>query len=83
MASSVPVISSNAGGLPELVEEGISGFTCDVGDINSMSEKALQILDKKNINGFKENALRVANKYDINIILPKYVEFYKNILNKG
>ena len=83
MASSVPVISSNAGGLPELVEEGISGFTCDIGDINSMSEKAIKVLDKKNLSGFKENALRIANNYDINIILPKYVEFYKNILNKG
>ncbi len=83
MASSVPVISSNAGGLPELVEEGISGFTCDIGDVNSMSEQAIKVLDKKNLSGFKENALRIANNYDINIILPKYVEFYKNILNKG
>ena len=83
MASSVPVISSNAGGLPELVEEGISGFTCDIGDVNSMSEKAIKVLDKKNLSGFKENALRIANNYDINIILPKYVQFYKKILNKG
>ena len=83
MASSVPVISSNAGGLPELVEEGISGYTCEVGDVNAMSEKAIKVLDKKNLSGFKENALRIANNYDINIILPKYVEFYKNILNKG
>ena len=82
MASSVPVISSNAGGLPELVEEGVSGFTCDIGDVNSMSEKAIKVLDKKNLSGFKENAVRIANNYDINIILPKYVEFYKNILNK-
>ena len=47
-----------------------------------MSEKAIKVLDKKS-KGFKENALRIANNYDINIILPKYVEFYKNILNKG
>ena len=83
MASSVPVISSNAGGLPELVEEGVSGFTCDIGDINTMSEKALQILDKKNISSFKENAFRVANNYDINMILPRYIEFYKKILNNN
>ena len=48
-----------------------------------MSEKAIKVLDKKNLSGFKENALRIANNYDINIILPKYVEFYKNILKKG
>ena len=82
MASSVPVISSNAGGLPELVKEGISGFTCEVGDINEMSKKALEILDQKNIKNFKENAFKIANKYDINIVLPKYIAFYKNILNQ-
>ena len=82
MASSVPVISSNAGGLPELVKEGESGFTCDVGDINSMFEKAIKILDEKNLNNFKESAFNVANNYDINIILPKYIEFYKKIINK-
>ena len=40
-----------------------------------------QILDKKNINLFKNNALNTASKYDISIILPKYIEFYKKILN--
>tara|TARA_Y100000768_G_scaffold113567_1_gene83715 strand:+ start:787 stop:1911 length:1125 start_codon:yes stop_codon:yes gene_type:complete len=82
MASSVPVISSNAGGLPELVEEGISGFTCEIGDINEMSNKALEILDKKNIKNFKENAFKIANKYDINKVLPQYINFYKNILTQ-
>ncbi|MEC8679680.1 MAG: N-acetyl-alpha-D-glucosaminyl L-malate synthase BshA [Bacteroidota bacterium] len=81
MASSVPVISSNAGGLPELVQDGVSGYTCDIGDVNTMSEKAIEILDKKNINLFKNNALNTASKYDISIILPKYIEFYKKILN--
>ena len=56
---------------------------CIRDSINSMSEKAIKVLDKKNLSGFKENALRIANNYDINIILPKYVKFYKNILNKG
>ena len=43
----------------------------------------IKVLDEKNLSGFRENAFRIANNYDINIILPKYVEFYKNILNKG
>ena len=40
MASFVPVISTNAGGLPEVNIDGFSGYTCDVGDVKSMSEKA-------------------------------------------
>ena len=47
-----------------------------------MSEKAIKILDEKNLNNFKESAFNVANNYDINIILPKYIEFYKKIINK-
>ena len=39
MSSSIPVISSNIGGLPELIVDGKSGFCCNLGDINEMSEK--------------------------------------------
>ena len=79
MASSVPVISSNAGGLPELVEDGESGFTCDIGDIESMSNKAITILKKSNLKGFKENALERAKKFDVNIILPHYTVSYTHL----
>src|SRR6202012_3084995 len=45
MACKVPVISSNAGGLPELNVEGITGFLKDIGDIDGMAEKAIYILE--------------------------------------
>lgn len=82
MASSVPVISSNAGGLPELVEDGKSGYTCDIGDIESMSNRAISILDKSNLKGFKEGALKRAKKFDVNNILPLYINYYNDILRK-
>jgi glycosyltransferase involved in cell wall biosynthesis len=45
MACKVPVISSNAGGLPELNIEGVTGFLKDIGDVEGMAERAIYILE--------------------------------------
>lgn len=76
MACEVPLISTNAGGLPELNQDGVSGFLCDVGDVEKMAEKALIILDDDNLPKFKEAALARAKQFDINNILPMYENFY-------
>ena len=60
MASSVPVVSSDAGGLPELIENGKSGYICKIGDVEDMSKKSLDILDDKNLKVFKDNAFKRA-----------------------
>ncbi len=80
MACEVPVISSNAGGLPELNVDGYSGFLCDVGDIDQMTEKALYILDDKNLPKFKENALNRAKEFEISNILPLYIDYYNFVI---
>ena len=82
MACEVPVISSNAGGIPELNIDGVTGFTSDVGDIEDMTKNALTILDKKNLNTFKHNALQRAKEFDVNKILPKYEDFYNKVLSR-
>src|ERR1700742_3067647 len=76
MACKVPVISSNAGGLPELNVEGVTGFLKDVGDIDGMAEKAIYILeDEARLKTFKENSLARAKKFDLSIILPVYEKY--------
>jgi glycosyltransferase involved in cell wall biosynthesis len=45
MAAGVPVISTNAGGLPEIAIQGETGFLNDVGDIQGMSDHAIRILE--------------------------------------
>ncbi len=82
MACEVPVVSSNAGGLPELNKEGASGFVCEVGDIEGMVEKAIQILDNANLEKFKQGALERAREFDLEAILPKYESYYKKVLKK-
>ena len=77
MALSVPVISSNSGGLPEVNFDGISGYLSDVGNVEEMAQNALKILlDSQTLHSFKENALATAKKFDIQNILPLYEELY-------
>jgi N-acetyl-alpha-D-glucosaminyl L-malate synthase BshA len=80
MACEVPVLSSNAGGIPELNLDGVTGFACEVGDVEDMTKKALFILDEANLPGFKERALARAKEFDIDQILPKYEEYYRKTI---
>jgi len=83
MACELPVISSNAGGIPELNMDGKTGFLCDVGDVASMAEKAIYILeDPIRLKLFKYNALERAKEFDIHQIVPIYEAFYQEILSK-
>ena len=83
MACEVPVLSSNAGGLPELNIDGKTGFLSNVGDIDDMVDKAEIILDDANLPRFKENALNRAKEFDMDNIIPKYIELYSEVLAKS
>ncbi len=80
MACEVPLITSNAGGLPELNVQGVTGFMSNVGDINDMVKNAAYILQEENLPRFKENALARAQEFDLANILPKYEAYYERIL---
>lgn len=82
MASGVPVISSNSGGLPEVNIDGVTGFLSDVGNVEEMSNNALRILsDESVLKKFKKNAFETAKLFDVKLIVPKYEEIYKKALN--
>jgi N-acetyl-alpha-D-glucosaminyl L-malate synthase BshA len=77
MAWSVPVISTNSGGLPEVNFDGISGYLSNVGDIESMANNAVKILSNdETLTKFRTNALNVAKQFDIKNILPLYENLY-------
>ena len=81
MACKVPVISSNAGGLPELNVDGVTGYLKDVGDVDGMAEKAIYILeDEDRLQQFKNNALARAKEFDLAKILPIYENFYVEVI---
>ncbi|PTX43058.1 N-acetyl-alpha-D-glucosaminyl L-malate synthase BshA [Christiangramia gaetbulicola] len=84
MVHSVPVISSNTGGLPEVNIGGFSGYLHDVGDVKGMAESAISILsDNDTLRRFKKQAGEAAEKFDINNIVPRYEELYKKALIKA
>jgi N-acetyl-alpha-D-glucosaminyl L-malate synthase BshA len=83
MASGVPVISSNSGGIPEVNVQGVSGFLSPVGDVEDMSKNALSILkDEMTLNKFKKQAKDQAIKFDIHKIVPQYEAIYQATLTK-
>lgn len=81
MAMGVPVISSNAGGLPEVNKNGFSGYLSEIGDVESMAQNALSILENKEIlTKFKNQAREQATIFDENKIIPMYEKLYQNVL---
>ena len=81
MASGVPVISSNSGGIPEVNIEGVSGFLSPVGALDEMAENALKIIkDKDVLIRFKKGAQLTSNKFDIQKIVPFYEAIYEEAL---
>lgn len=83
MAANVPVISSNAGGLPEVNIDGVTGFVCPVGDVEMMAEKAIYILeDEARLLQFSTNAKEQAIRFDKKNILPQYEDLYRKTLKK-
>ena len=81
MASKVAVITSNAGGLPEININGETGYVENYNDVDQMSKKAISILsNRKNLEKFKNNAFLKAKEYDINNIVPLYEKTYQKAL---
>ena len=82
MAAGVPVVSSNTGGLPEVNEEGVSGYLCPIGDVKAMAEKAIYILeDKTRLAQFKQNARKVAERFDEDRIVRMYEALYYSAID--
>ena len=77
LASEVPVIATDTGGLPELIIDGEVGFLLPVGDIDAMAERAIQILSDDSLQkrmGAAGRALAV-EKFDVASVVPEYIAF--------
>lgn len=83
MACRVPVISSNAGGIPEINIQGVTGYLTEVGDIESMANHCIELLsNEEKLEQFKENALAQAQKFHINNIVPMYEKLYEEVMEE-
>jgi glycosyltransferase involved in cell wall biosynthesis len=81
MGCQVPVISSNAGGIPEINIHGVTGYLTEVGDVDAMAAFSLALLqDEEKLAQFKKNALAQAEKFNINNIIPMYEKLYASLI---
>ena len=80
MACGVPVVATEAGGLPEVIRHGVSGMLAPVGDVERMADHAAFLLDPDNHDRFRRQALERASAFHIDAVLPKYLAAYERIL---
>jgi N-acetyl-alpha-D-glucosaminyl L-malate synthase BshA len=82
-ACEVPVISTRIGGIPEVVNDGESGYLSDVGDTEKMANDSLRLLaDEEMLRAFGARGRELAvQRYATEIIIPQYIAFYEKVLN--
>jgi glycosyltransferase involved in cell wall biosynthesis len=82
MACGAPVVTSNAGGLPEVVENGVSGHLFDVGDIDGMARAGVRILtDKAHAKSLSQAGRRLAEeRFSVEAVVPRYEALYERVL---
>ena len=79
----VPVISSNAGGIPEVNRDGYTGYLCEVGDVDDMADKAMRLLsDEALLRKFSEQAYQQAKTFDVKNIVSQYEDMYQRVLHR-
>ncbi len=83
MSCGLPCITSDAGGLPELNQPGVTGFLAPVGDTRAMSEYVIQILkDRALQEKLSQNARKHAlSRFHADVIIPQYIQLYEKVLN--
>jgi N-acetyl-alpha-D-glucosaminyl L-malate synthase BshA len=81
MACGVPCIGTNVGGIPEVIVHGQSGYICELGDIEDMSEKAINLLQNSGLHQqFRDASVKlVRDKFQATMIVKQYEDLYKSL----
>ena len=83
MSCGGPVIATRTGGVPEVVEDGISGFLADVGDVDAMGAAGTRLLsDSDEWTRFSGGARRSAERFSADRVVTEYENFYMEVLGR-
>lgn len=83
MSCGLPVVGSNTGGIPELIDQGNSGFLANVGDVEAMASFALEILaNDERLAAYKKQARERAKAFDLSKVVPAYESYYGKIIQE-
>jgi N-acetyl-alpha-D-glucosaminyl L-malate synthase BshA len=83
MACKVPSIATRVGGVPELIDDGVTGLLYPVGDVDGMAQGALGLLK----DSARMEAMRVAarknaqSRFCASLVVPQYVRYYESVLS--
>ncbi|WP_091737720.1 N-acetyl-alpha-D-glucosaminyl L-malate synthase BshA [Marininema mesophilum] len=82
MACGVPTVGSNAGGIPEVVADGKTGFLSNVGDVDAMADHAIRLLTDPDLyRNFSENGrARAQEHFCAEKIADQYEALYKRVI---
>ena len=85
MACKVPSIATRVGGVPELIDDGVTGLLYRVGDVDAMAQGALELLrDRDRLERMCDTARRSAQKrFCATLVVPQYVKFYEHVLGRS
>jgi len=83
MAMGLPVVSTNHSGIPELVQDGISGFLAPEKDVSALADKIKRCIENRELwpDIGMEGCKTIFDKYDINDLNERLVQIYHNLLN--
>jgi L-malate glycosyltransferase len=81
MACGSPVVASRAGGLPEIIEDGVTGILEPVGSVEAMARRAVETLrDPARHRAMAEAAVRKAREFSADEVVPRYEALYQEAL---
>ena len=81
MACGAPVVASRAGGLPEVIDDGVNGILEPVGSVEAMGRRAVELLrDPEKYAAMRAAAVAKAEQFSANSIVPLYEAFYGEVL---
>jgi L-malate glycosyltransferase len=85
MACEVPAIATRVGGLPEVIEHGRSGFLSEVGDVETMTRCALELLsDESRLRTMGQTArFEAQSRFCSSKIIPQYEQFYRSVMERA
>ena len=81
MACGVPVVATDIGGLPELIEDGDTGFLCPVNDIPCFVDRVRRLVEDSDLQATMGRSAResASDRFDVNRIVPMYESYYERV----
>jgi glycosyltransferase involved in cell wall biosynthesis len=85
MACGVPPVSTNAGGVPELITHGVDGFMEAVGDTSAQADRVIELLTDEVLYAKMSQAARATaeGRFCTSLIIPQYEQYYEEVCSKS